>query len=128
MPDPQLPAPQLPDLNQSAPSGTDGSAGDAAWPTGQPAAGDADAAQACFARGVALAESSRTLEAAQQFQQANLLRPDHPATLTNLGLLLSQLDQYDTALACVQRATDLRPDDPRAALARAVRVAGGDKG
>jgi tetratricopeptide (TPR) repeat protein len=119
MPDPQLPAPQLPDLHQTTPSGTDRTAGDAVRPTGQPAAGDADAAEACYARGVALAGSDRTLEAAQQFQHANLLRPDHPATLTNLGLLLSQLDQHDTALACVRRATGVRPDDPRAALALA---------
>jgi len=119
MPDPQLPAPQLPDLHQTTPGGTDRSAGDAAHPTGQPAPGDADAAEACFARGVALAGSGRTLAAAQQFQHANLLRPDHPASLTNLALLLSQLGQHDTALACVRRAAELRPDDAPAALALA---------
>jgi Tfp pilus assembly protein PilF len=125
MPDPQLPHPHQPDLHQpdrhqTTPSGADRAAGDATRPPAQGAAGDAGTADACFARGVALAGSSRTLQAAQQFQQANLLRPDHPATLTNLGLLLSQLDQHDAALACVRRATDVRPDDPRAALALAM--------
>src|ERR1700689_3011122 len=98
MPDPPPPNPPQPDPHQTAPSGTDRSVGDAtqlaAQPAAaQPAAGDTDAAEACFARGVALAGSGRALEAAQQFQHANLLRPDHPATLIHLGLLLSQLDQ-----------------------------------
>ena len=120
MPDPPPPNPQQPDPHQTIPSGTDRSAGDATQLAAQPAAGDADAAEACFVRGVALAGSGRALEAAQQFQHANLLRPDHSATLINLGLLLSQLDQHDTALACVHRATELRPDDGSVALALAM--------
>ena len=72
-----------------------------------------------FARGVALAGLGRTLEAARQFQAADLLRPDHTATLANLGLLLSQLDQHGAALACARRAAELQPDDAPAALALA---------
>ena len=135
MSDPPPPNPQQPNPHQTTPSGTDRSAGDATQSAAQPAAaqpaagdadagdadaGDAGAAGACFARGVTLAGSGRALEAAQQFQHANLLRPDHPATLINLGLLLSQLDQHDTALACVRRATELRPDDGAVALALAM--------
>ncbi len=124
MPDPHRPDLHRPDLNQpglrqTILCGPALAATDATSPAGQSAAGDSGTAEACFARGTALAGSGRLLEAAQQFQRANLLRPDHPATLTNLGLLLSQLDQHDTALACVRRAAELRPDDAQAALALA---------
>jgi thioredoxin-like negative regulator of GroEL len=78
--------------------------------------GDLQQAEAHFARGVALARMDRPLEAAQAFQAANLLRPDNPATLANLGLLLSQLGQYAAALACAQRAVTLNPNDAAAAL------------
>jgi tetratricopeptide (TPR) repeat protein len=118
-PDPQLPHRQPPDLHQTTPIGADRTSADPARPPNQNAADDAGAAEACFARGVALAGSGQTLQAAQQFHHANLLRPDHPATLTNLALLLSQLDQHETALACARRATDLQPGDPRAVLSLA---------
>lgn len=76
-------------------------------------------ADAHVALGTALAAQEQTLDAAQAFQQANLLRPDHPPTLATLGLLLSQLDQHATALACARHAAALRPDDPTVTLALA---------
>jgi tetratricopeptide (TPR) repeat protein len=60
------------------------------------------------------------LDAARHFQQADQLRPDHPATLTNLGLLLSQLDQHAAALACLRHAVDLQPADAAVVLGLAV--------
>jgi Tfp pilus assembly protein PilF len=81
--------------------------------------GDVGQAEIHFAQGVALAGRGQSLEAARRFQEANLLRPDHPLTLTNLGLLLSEFDQHDTALACIRRADALRPDDPTIVLALA---------
>jgi tetratricopeptide (TPR) repeat protein len=82
--------------------------------------GDPGAAADHFARGVALAGVGRSLDAARHFQQADRLRPDHPATLTNLALLLSQLDQHDAARACILRAVDLLPDDAASILALAI--------
>jgi tetratricopeptide (TPR) repeat protein len=83
---------------------------------------DADpaSADAHVALGTALAQQGQTLDAARAFQQANLLRPDDPATLANLGLLLSQLEQHETAIACWRHAAALRRDDPTITLGLAV--------
>jgi tetratricopeptide (TPR) repeat protein len=78
-----------------------------------------DRAESHFARGVALAGRGQTFDAAREFQHANLLRPDDAATLTNLGLLLSQLDQHDTALTCLHHAAALQPGNAATALALA---------
>jgi tetratricopeptide (TPR) repeat protein len=88
---------------------------------------EVEPADAHFIRGTALASDGKTLEAAQQFQAANRLRPDHPATLVRLGLLLSQLTQQDAALACARRALELQPDDPAITLGLAtILYRGGD--
>jgi len=107
------------DLHQTISAGTSRSADDETGPADRHAGHEAGRAKVHFTRGVALAGRGRTLEAAREFQAADLLRPDHAATLTNLGLLLSQLDQHDAALACARRAAELRPDDAPAALALA---------
>lgn len=111
----------MPDPHRTATQGSDPPAADDASRADRPRAESAAGTAAeHFARGVALAGLGRPLDAARHFQQADLLRPDHPATLTNLGLLLSQLDQHDAALACIRRARTLLPDDADAALALAV--------
>jgi len=111
----------MPDPNPTAIDGTDAPPEDNAAPADPPRpAGDAGTAAEHFAHGVALAGRGNSLDAARQFQQADRLRPDHPETLTNLGLLLSQLGQHDAALACIGRAITLRPSDAAAALTLAV--------
>ncbi len=109
------------DPHPTAKQGTDAPPENSASPADPPRpASDAGAAAEHFAHGVALAGRGRLLDAARHFQQADGLRPDHPETLTNLGLLLSQLGQHDAALACISRAIALRPSDASAALALAV--------
>jgi tetratricopeptide (TPR) repeat protein len=114
-----MPDPHRPDPHQIEPSDRDQSDDGASPHSNHGITDDIAAAAAHFAHGVALAGLDRPLDAAREFQQANALRPDHPATLTNLGLLLSQLGQYDAAVACARRATTLLPGDGASALALA---------
>jgi Flp pilus assembly protein TadD len=80
---------------------------------------DPSSADRHAALGVTLAAQGDTLEAARAFEQANRLRPDDPAILTNLGLLLSRLGQHQTAILCLRHATALCPNDPRGIAALA---------
>ncbi len=111
----------MPDPHPTAIHGTDVLPEGSASPADSPSPADGlGAAAEHFARGVAQAGRGGLLDAARHFQQADRLRPDHPETLTSLGLLLSQLGQHDAALACISRAINLRPNDAAAALTLAV--------
>jgi tetratricopeptide (TPR) repeat protein len=46
------------------------------------------------------------------YRQALEQFPDHPKALTNLGLALLELQQFEDALACYRRAAVVAPDDP----------------
>src|SRR5512133_2127321 len=50
--------------------------------------------------------------AAGFYRQALEEIPDHPKALTSLGLALLELQQYDEALVCYQRASAVLPEDP----------------
>ncbi len=51
-------------------------------------------------------------DALTDFEAALDLRPDHPATLYNRGIVKHDLGDLAGALADYTRALDLRPDDP----------------
>ena len=51
-------------------------------------------------------------KAAQYYRQALEEFPDQPKALTNLGLALFELQQYDDALKQYQKAARLTPTDP----------------
>ena len=51
-------------------------------------------------------------KAAQYYRQALAEFPDHPKALTNLGLALFELQQYDEALLQYQSAARQTPNDP----------------
>jgi Flp pilus assembly protein TadD len=46
------------------------------------------------------------------YRQALEQYPDNPKALTNLGLALVELQQFEEALACYRRAAVIAPDDP----------------
>ncbi len=46
------------------------------------------------------------------YRQALEQFPDHPKALTNLGLALVELQQFEDALTCYRRAAVIAPDDP----------------
>ena len=50
--------------------------------------------------------------AANFYRQALEEFPDHPQALTNLGLALYEMQSYEEALACYQRAAQASPGDP----------------
>ena len=50
--------------------------------------------------------------AASYYRQALGEFPDHPQALTSLGLALIELQEFDEALICYQRAAKALPQDP----------------
>lgn len=50
--------------------------------------------------------------AAENYRQAVKEFPDNASALTSLGLALFELQKFDGALECYQKATHLTPDDP----------------
>ena len=51
-------------------------------------------------------------KAAKHYQMALEEFPEHSQALTNLGLALYQLHDYEQALACYQKAAQVSPNDP----------------
>jgi eukaryotic-like serine/threonine-protein kinase len=109
-------------VDQATPVTTDPSATRKAKPTDRGARDDTGPAASHFERSAELACHGQILEAARQFQAADLQRPDHPAILINLGLLMPEFGQPDGALSCIGRACTLRPGDAAAALALATEL------
>jgi len=51
-------------------------------------------------------------KAAAYYRQALEVVPDNPQALSNLGLALIELQEYEEALRCYQKAAAAAPDDP----------------
>lgn len=65
-----------------------------------------------YARGIALERSGQFPRAEADFRAALKIRPDSPQVLNYLGYsLVDRNEKLDEALALIQRAVELRPDD-----------------
>ena len=51
-------------------------------------------------------------QAAEYYREALQELPDHPIALTSLGMALSEMNLFDEALDCYQKASEVAPDDP----------------
>jgi tetratricopeptide (TPR) repeat protein len=63
-----------------------------------------DSAVVWFRRGLKLMQEARLEEAIAAFEKSLLLRPDHPAVLTNLGYCHLDLQRHQLAIAHFERA------------------------
>jgi Flp pilus assembly protein TadD len=59
--------------------------------------------------GCQLAQQNRTVEARQLFQQAIAVRRDHAGAINNLGVLYSQMNQVNDAIAGFQYGIGVAP-------------------
>lgn len=75
-------------------------------------AGQQDQFQQSMNQGHSAAWDQMWDRAANFYRQALEIYPDHPQALTNLGLALIQLQDYEEALNCYQRVASIRPNDP----------------
>ncbi len=80
-------------------------------------------AAAHYNRGMALTDLKRESEARASFYKALTLAPDG-TTLNGLGVALSNLGQYQDALACYDRALTFNADDPVVHSNRGAALAG----
>ena len=74
--------------------------------------GNQDAFQKAMNLGHSAAWDRSWEKAAAHYRQALEQFPDHPMALTSLGLALYELQDYDGALWCYQRTSQLSPNDP----------------
>lgn len=74
--------------------------------------GNEDAFQQAMNQGHSAAWDQRWDRAAHYYRQALQEMPDNPQALTNLGLALIELQEFDEALRCYQKAARLNPNDP----------------
>jgi len=74
--------------------------------------GNQDAFQKAMNRGHSAAWDQRWELAAGYYRQALEEFPDHAMALTSLGLALYEMEDYDGAMDCYQRAARQNPNDP----------------
>ncbi len=75
-------------------------------------AGRQDVFQQAMNQGHSAAWDQMWDRAASFYRQALEEFPEHPQALTNLGLALIELREYEQALKCYQKAAMITPDDP----------------
>ncbi len=75
-------------------------------------AGRQDVFQQAMNQGHSAAWDQMWDRAAGLYRQALEEFPEHPQALTNLGLALIELGEYEEALKCYQKAAKVTPDDP----------------
>jgi tetratricopeptide (TPR) repeat protein len=74
--------------------------------------GDQETFQQAMNQGHSAAWDQKWEEAARFYSQAIQVMPDNPAALTSLGMALFELNKFDKALVCYQRAAKTSPTDP----------------
>jgi tetratricopeptide (TPR) repeat protein len=75
-------------------------------------AGNEDLFQKAMNQGHSAAWDGMWEQASFFYRQALEQFPDNPKALTNLGLALVELQQFEDALTCYRRAAVIAPDDP----------------
>lgn len=73
--------------------------------------GSGEAFRRCFGSGLGHVEAESLAEAARSFQEAAVIRPEHPVVWFVLGLTLRGLGRLDGAALALRAAHRLRPDD-----------------
>lgn len=74
--------------------------------------GNSDIYQKAMNQGHSAAWDRQWEQAANFYYQALTEFPDDPKALSSLGLVLMELQQYDDAMECYQRVSELTPNDP----------------
>ena len=75
-------------------------------------AGDQEKFQNAMNKGHSATWDQMWEQAADHYREALEEFPEQPMALSSLGLALMEMDLYDDALACYQKASSLAPEDP----------------